>query len=82
MPQGNKSQTVNNHISGARQNGLNRSSITYSWPGGVGGDGGTGGQGGAGGTGEGPRLNYGITAEDVTIHNQYVGYLRRRSFPE
>ncbi|KAJ7661762.1 hypothetical protein B0H17DRAFT_1093894 [Mycena rosella] len=37
--------------------------------GGVGGAGGAGGQGGGGGTGEGPRLDYDITAEHFTMNN-------------
>ncbi|KAJ6611972.1 hypothetical protein B0H10DRAFT_1952633 [Mycena sp. CBHHK59/15] len=68
LRQGNEPQTVNNYMSGVRQNGLIPNSITHSWPGGVGGAGGAGGtEGGDGGTGEGPRLYYDIMAGHSSI---------------
>jgi hypothetical protein len=72
---GNESHTVNNYISGARENCLNTNSITHLCPG-VGGAGGPGiaqGHGGGGGKGEGPELSYAFDAvENLTMNNSYV----------
>jgi hypothetical protein len=73
LRRGKESYTVNNYISGARENCFNDNSITHLCPGAVGGAGGAGsaqGQGGGGGTGEGPELSYAFDAiENLTMNN-------------